>query len=48
MTTASFKLPNWRMVHEDFARGMHIAMLLAIAKIETTKPSNNRELVKTF
>ena len=48
MTAASFRLPNWRMVHTDFARGMCIiAMLLAKAEIETTKPFNNRELVKT-
>ena len=45
MTAASFRLPNWRMVHTDFARGMCIiAMLLAKAEIETTKPFNNREL----
>lgn len=48
MTAARFKLPNWRMMHKDFARGTRIAMLLAKAKIETTKPSNNRELVKTI
>lgn len=36
-TAASFKFPSWRMVNQDFTSRMHIAMLLAKAKIKNNQ-----------
>lgn len=33
MTAASFKFPNWRRMSKDLTGEMHIAMLLAKAKL---------------